>query len=190
MTNGCRYRLHGHLSTHPGRANGPPHRRALTDRLAYPAAALRTLGAVRVDAGRWPRRRRPRRDPVRHGRLVDNGSAPIDLPDRLVRGHRDRAKGRRMRAHRRRLRAGRRVRHHSQRFRLLATHLQRPCRHTRRDHDPRVLVEPHRARLRTVRHDHDVCGDQRLGSSSAPPLCSHDPPRHRRRGLRRASRSG
>ena len=39
------------------------------------AALLRAVGAGRVDADRGPRRARPRRHPVRHRRLVDDGTA-------------------------------------------------------------------------------------------------------------------
>ena len=131
----------------------PAHRRARADRLAHPAAPLRTVGAVRLAAHRGARRRRPRRHAVRHRRLGHDRRAASHVAARVVRGRPDRAQGRRVPAHRRRVRARRRLRHHPQRLRLPAAHLQRPRRHAGGDHDPRLLVAADRARLRALRRD-------------------------------------
>ena len=97
----------------------------------------------------------------------------------------DRAQGRRVPPHRRRVRARRRLRRHPQRLRLPAPDLQRSRRHAGRDHDPRLLVAAHRARLRALRRDDHVRRDQRRRPPPAPALRGDDPPRHRRRRVRR-----
>ena len=80
---------------------------ARADRLAHAAAPLRAVGAVRLAAHRGARRRRARRDAVRHRRLGDHGHAAharrrTGWSEDAV----DRPEGRRVPAHRRRCSSG------------------------------------------------------------------------------------
>ena len=90
---------------------------------------------------RGSRRRRPRRDAVRHGRLDHDRHAAQHVATGLVEEDPSIdpkvAECLHIAAV---VRAGRRVRHHPQRLRLPAAHLQRTRRHPGRDDDPRVLV--------------------------------------------------
>ena len=159
------------------------HRRPGTDLLANAATQLRALGAVRLVAGGRSRRRWSRRHAVRHRRLGHGGHAARHGCLRMVRGSDDRSEGGGVPAHRRGVRAGRRIRHHPQRIRLPAAHVQRSRRHSGRHDDPRLLVRADRPGVRALRrHDH-LCGDQRRRSPPGAALRGNDPPRHRHRRL-------
>ncbi len=167
-----------------GGAASDPSSRALADRVADAASALRAVGAVRLVAHRGSGGRWPSRHAVRHCGLDHRGQPARNRAVWLVRGRDDRRQGRRVPAHRLRVRKSRRVRHHPQRVRLSAAHVQRSRHDTGGHHDPRVLIRSDHSCLQALRQRRRVRVDKRRRPTPGSALCRHHSPRHRNRPIR------